>query len=368
MKRSILFVFALLITTIIFAQQINQVKFYVGAYTSAGAEGIYLCSFSPETGDIKLERSFNGIENPSFVKLSPNKNFLYSVSEAGDKGSFIYSYKVEGNFDLTLLNKQSSNGNGPCHVDVSADGKFVATATYGGGTTSLYPVSKNGSLQEASSVNVNKGTSINEKRQNKPHAHSVKFSPYNNQVYSADLGTDHLDIYKLENGELKKSNPSFVKLPAGAGPRHFDFHPKKELIYVINELNSSISALRKGSSGWEVAQNISTLPKDFTGVSYCADIHVSKNGNFVYASNRGHNSIAVFSVSKRDQKLKSTGTVSVEGNWPRNFGLIPGGKWMLVANQKSNDITVFKINSKTGIPEFTGKKLSLPSPVCIEFL
>lgn len=367
MKRCILFVISLVISTLIFAQEENQHEFYVGAYTSAGAEGIYLCSFSSETGEIKLEKSFSGIENPSFVKLSPNNNFLYAVSEAGDKGSFVYAYKVDDDKNLTLLNKQSSNGNGPCYVDVSGDGKFVAAATYGGGTTSLYPVMKNGALKKASTVMVNEGSNVNEKRQNKPHAHSIKFSPYNNLIFSADLGTDHLDIYELKKGKMKKSSPAFVKVPDGAGPRHFDFHPKKEQIYVINELNSSISVLQQVSGNWKVVQNISTLPTDFDGVSYCADIHISRDGKFLYGSNRGHNSIAVFKIDS-GLKLNFIETVPVAGDWPRNFGLTPDGKWMLVANQKSNDITVFKINTETGMPKFTGKKLSLPSPVCIEFL
>lgn len=368
MKSYVLFLFALMISASIFSQNKNQQQFYVGAYTSAGAEGIYLCSLNLETGEIKNEGSFSGIENPSFVKLSPNRKYLYSVSEAGEKGSFVYAYKVEDNKGLSFLNKQSSNGQGPCHVDVSADGKFVATATYGGGTTSLYPVSDDGFLNEASTVNINKGSGASEQRQNKPHAHSIKFSPYNNQVFSADLGTDNLDIYQLENGKLEQKEQTFVKMKPGAGPRHFVFHPNKEVIYVINELNSTVSAVKLDNDKWTVVQDISTLPEDFEGTSYCADIHFSKDGKYLYGSNRGHNSIAIFEVNKKNQTLKSLGNVSVGGDWPRNFGLTPDGKWMLVANQKSNDITVFKINQKTGVPEFTEKKLDLPSPVCIEFL
>lgn len=368
MKSFILFFTVLFISVSAFAQNSNKLLFYVGTYTSAGAEGIYLCSLDLQTGDLEQLKSFKGIENPSFVKLAPNKQFLYAVSEAGYKGSFVYAYKVEKNKSLTFLNRQSSNGNGPCHVDVSKDGKYVATATYGGGTTSLYPVQENGALAQASTVTINKGKGADEKRQNKPHAHSIKFSPFGNLVFSADLGTDQLDMFELQGGKLKKSSPAYVKMPAGAGPRHFDFHPKQEQLYVVNELNSSVSMVRKSYGGWQVTQNISTLPKEFDGVSYCADIHVSKDGNYVYASNRGHNSIAVFRESKKDRKLQLKGTVSVEGDWPRNFGISPNGKWMLVANQKSNDITVFQINGETKMPEFTGEKLSLPSPVCIEFL
>lgn len=368
MKVAILFLIATAVSLSVFSQNTKSQKFYVGTYTSAGAKGIYLCSFDSENGEITQEKSFSGIENPSFVRLSPDKKYLYSVSEAGDKGSFVYAYKREKNGDLIFLNKQSSNGNGPCHVDVSEDGKFVAVANYGGGTTSLYPVANNGALNEATTININKGNAQNENRQSKPHAHSIKFSPFDNQVFSTDLGTDHLDIFQLENNELKKGGQSEVVMVSGAGPRHFDFHPNKEVLYVINELNSTVAVVKREDNVWLVKQNISTLPENFEGKSYCADIHISKDGKYLYGSNRGHNSIVVYKVNKKDQSLKNLGTVSVEGDWPRNFALTPDGNWMLVANQKSKDITVFKMNGKTGMPEFSGKKYSLPSPVCVEFL
>ena len=154
----------------------------------------------------------------------------------------------------------------------------------------------------------------------------------------------------------------------GAGPRHLEFHPNKEVIFVINELNSTVSVVNMTENKWEVVQNISTLPEGFEGASNCADIHISNDGKYLYGSNRGHNSIVVFKVHEKNQSLEFLTTVSVEGNWPRNFGITPNGDWLLVANQKSNDITVFRIDKKTGLPEFSGKKLDMPSPVCIEFL
>lgn len=372
MKTSILFLFSLLFSVLLSAQQQKLQNFYVGAYTSGGAEGISLCSFNTETGEIILEKTTIGIENPSFLRLSPNKKYLYAVSETnndlGKSGSSVVAYKVQKDGSLKILNRQSSNGNGPCHVDVSPDGKYVAIATYGGGTTSLYPVKKDGSLQEASMVIANAGSGPNEGRQSKPHAHSIKFSPYDNQVFSADLGTDRLNIYHLKNDELKSEDQNYIKMASGAGPRHFDFHPSAKIIYVINELNSTIETLQQENKNWNAIQAISTLPDDFEGKSYCADIHVSNDGKYVYGSNRGHNSVAVYSVNISDKSLKRVGIVSVEGDWPRNFGLTPDGKWMLVANQKSNDITVFKINRETGMPEFSGKKIELPRPVCIDFL
>uniref|UniRef100_UPI0032172ECC lactonase family protein n=1 Tax=uncultured Draconibacterium sp. TaxID=1573823 RepID=UPI0032172ECC len=372
MKQYILILIALLFSSVVLSQSKSQQTFYVGTFTSEGAEGFYLCSFNMESGDVELTKVFKGSDNPNYLCLSPDKKYLYVVTrvpvEVEKTGGYVCAYKVVENGNLEFLNKQASNGNDPCYVDVSPDGKFVAIATYGGGTTSLFPVNSDGSLQEPASIIINKGLSADKSRQQVPHAHSIRFSPFGNEVFSADLGTDLLNIYKLENGELISPNQNFVGMEAGAGPRHFEFHPNGKVIYVINELNSTITAIQKGKEKWNVFQNISTLPRDYSDKSYCADIHISADGKYLYGSNRGHNSIAVFEVNSKDQTLESVGTVSVEGNWPRNFRITPDGNWMLVANQKSNDITVFKINKSNGIPEFTGKKIELPSPVCIEFL
>lgn len=353
-------------------QQPKKQQFYVGTFTSEGAKGIYLCGLDEMTGEISLRQTFLGVDNPSFLKISPDNKYLYVVNRAPKEiessGGFVSAYEIEKNGTLKFLNKQLSHGADPCHVDVSADGRFVAVANYGGGTTSLYPVAENGSLLQASSVIKNEGSSVNQSRQTKPFAHSIKFSPFSNQVFSADLGTDQLNIFSLEVDKLVQLGQKFVKLEPGAGPRHFDFHPGGDIIFVISELNSTITALKQTGENWEKYQTISTLPADFNEVSYCADIHVSADGKYLYGSNRGHNSIAVFEINSQTKQLKSTGFVSIEGNWPRNFALSPGGNYLLAANQRSGNITVFKINKETGMPEFTGKEIQIPAPVCIEFL
>lgn len=371
--KNILFLLLFVFTSLFsFGQNEALLKLYVGTFTSEGAEGIYLCSFNTKSGDISLVKTFKGIDNPSFLKISKDKKYLYCVSrtsfEVEKSGGFVVSYRIGENGVLHFLNKQKSNGAGPCQVDVSANGEFVAIATYAGGTTSLYPVNTDGSLQPASSIIQNHGSGPHQPNQNAPHAHSIKFSPFDNTVFSADLGTDQLNIYHLENGVLKSKGQLFVKLEPGAGPRHFEFYSDGTTIYVINELNSTVSVVKNRNNNWEVIQNISALPANFEGESYCADIHLSKNGKFLYGSNRGHNSIAVFKVLKDSNKLKLIKTVSVEGNWPRNFVLSPDGNFMLIANQKSGNITVFKINRETGIPEFTRNEIKLPAPVCLEFL
>ena len=353
------------------SQNKSYQEFYVGTYTSEGAEGIYLCKMDTKTGDISLENTFTGIDNPSFIRLSPNRKYLYSVSETakgdGETG-FVHAFKVGKNKELTLLNSQESVGDNPCHVDVSADGKYVLVSNYSSGTFSFFEANENGSLAPAKKTVYNVGSGPDKGRQEAPHAHSAKFSPFSNEVFNADLGTDQLNIFHLENGTLVQHGQPLVKLIPGAGPRHFDFHPDGKAIYVISELNSTVSVLKKEGEDWVVSQSVSTLPEGFDGESYCADIHVSKDGKYLYGSNRGDNSIAVFEINPGNESLKLKEVVPVEGNWPRNFGLTPDGKWMLVANQRSGNITVFKVDTKTGSIKYTGKEIKLPSPVCVEFL
>jgi 6-phosphogluconolactonase len=370
--RSLIFLAFFVLGGLFVNGQDNHIqKLYVGTFTSEGAEGIYLCNFNSETGDISLANTFKGIDNPSFLKISEDRRYLYAVSrttkEVEKSGGFIVSYKIGTNGTLKFVNKQISNGAAPCHVDVSPDGNYAAIATYSGGTTSVYPINDNGSLQPASCIIDNK-LELVENSGVVSHAHSIKFSRFDGKVYSADLGTDHLNIFSIENGNLLKGDQEFVKLKKGAGPRHFEFHSEGKIIYVINELNSTMSVLKKERDIWSEIQNISTLPANFEGKSFCADIHISGDGRFLYGSNRGHNSMAVFSVHSKSHELEFKGTVSVEGNWPRNFTLSPNGKFMLIANQRSGNITVFKINSENGMPEFTGKEIKLPAPVCLEFL
>lgn len=372
MKKIILFYLLIFASFAVMGQKSEIQKFYVGTFTTEGAEGIYLCDFNPGTGEIKLDETFKGFTDPSFLKISPNRKYLYVATQVGEavekSGGYVSAYEIEKNGNLHFLNKQVSNGAGPCHVDVSQDGKFVVIAAYDAGTTSLYPVNNDGTLRPATSVIINHGSGPVADRQGQPHAHSIKFSPYSNQVFSADLGTDQFNIFTHEGDKLVQHGQKFVKMAPGAGPRHFDFYPNGKVIYVISELNSTVTAIRNEGGEWKIFQVLSTLPKDFKGTSYCADIHISKDAKYLYGSNRGHNSITVFRIDPGSQKLTFETNVDTHGNWPRNFALTPDGKFMLVANQRSGNITVFKMNKETGIPEFTGKEVKLPSPVCIDFL
>ncbi len=372
MKNAILFFLLILNVLFVFGEEPLKQQFFVGTFTSEGAKGIYLCDFDTVTGEIALNNIFPGIDNPSFMKTSHNKKYLYVANRAPKEiestGGYVSAYEIGSKGNLRFLNKQLSHGADPCHVDVSPDDKFVAVANYGGGSTALFPLTGNGRLQQASSVIVNEGSGIDKSRQTKPFAHSIKFSPFSNHVFSADLGTDQLNIFTLEGDKMVQYSQKFVKMEPGAGPRHFDFHPDGDVIFVISELNSTITSFKKVGKNWEKQQSISTLPADFKEASYCADIHISADGKFLYGSNRGHNSIAVFEINSDTKLLKAVGFVSVEGNWPRNFALSPDGNYLLAADQKSGNITVFKINKNTGMPEFTGKEIKIPAPVCIEFL
>ena len=352
------------------AQPEKQCDLYVGTFTSEGAEGVYHCSFNSVTGDLTEKQVFKGMDNPNFLKKSADGRFLYVVSRPPQpiepSGGTISSYRIVEDGSLAFINKQLSHGDDPCYVDVTPDGKYVAVSNYGTGSVALFPVNEDGSLQPASFIDQHEGSGPNSARQAQAHAHSIRFSGNSGLVYSADLGTDKLYAYALDraNNKLVPSSPANALLPPGSGPRHFDFPGDRKYCYVANELISSITVYRNDQDKMTEIQTISTLPADFKGVSYCADIHLSGDGKLVYVSNRGHNSIAVFNRTA-EGKLSLMTTVSTHGNWPRNFAFDPSGKYMLVANQRSHNIVVFSMEN--GIPVYTGKELALPAPVCLEF-
>jgi 6-phosphogluconolactonase len=347
---------------------------YVGTYTEGVANGIFIYSFNDRSGKLKDLKMPVLANNPSFLTISPDKKYLYAVSEVDiperNHSGGVSSFGIDISGKLTLLNQVMTNGPNPCHVAISPDGKKLVSSNYSGGNLSFFNVLPDGSLSEMVQRIQHTGSGPFPGRQTEPHAHSAKFDPIGKFLYAADLGTDEFKIYNAVVGDVPFSPGSqpFVKLPPGSGPRHFDFSPDGSYIYLINELNSTITVLMRYGNVWKAVQTIKTLPKEFKGENWCADVHVSADGRFVYGSNRGHNSIAVF---KRDQvsgKLEMVQTVSVEGNWPRNFTLDPSGQFLLVANQKSNDITVFRIDEIAGTLKFTGIKVPNESPVCLQFL
>ena len=350
--KTLLVYLMLCFTSLFYAQTIPM---YVGTYTDNDSEGIYYYNFNTKTGELSGKKLATTLKNPSFLTFSSNKKRLYAVSEASEN-SLVAAYNVGENGLLTLMDKVSSNGNGPCHLQLNKANNKLAVSNYGGGTISINSVSKNGSINGNAQVFNHNTTSKTS------HVHSSKF--YKNNLFVADLGNDFLAQYVF-NGKKYTLKENHI-MANGAGPRHFEISKKGSFIFVINELNSTISVLKKNKESYINIQNISTLNTNYTGENACADIHLSKNEKFLYASNRGENSIAIFSIDKKSGELKKIQSVNVEGNWPRNFAISPNGKFLLVANQISKNISVFRVHKSTGALTFINS-VNTPTPVCLLF-
>lgn len=349
----------------------NMLTFFVGTYTNGDSEGIYRCRMNAETGALEMVKATGGIANPSFLALSPDRSFLYAVGETTEFGNApgggVYAFEVDPEtYALTALNAQPTRGGAPCYVSVTPDGKHVLVANYLGGNVSIYPVRADGRLGDASDLEQHEGSSIDERRQAAPHAHCILADPAGAYAFAVDLGIDKVVIYRLESSDLVPAGHASLK--PGAGPRHIAFHPSGERAYVINELDSTVTAFTYSDGALEPMQTISTLPDDFQGESYCADIHVSTDGRFVYGSNRGHDSIVVFAIAPDTGRLTTKEHVPTGGAWPRNFAIDPSGRFLLAANQHTDDIFAFEIDPGSGRLAATDHSLAIPSPVCLKFV
>jgi len=349
-------------------------RLYIGTYTTGSGEGINQARMEMHSGTIRVEKTYPGIENPSFLALSSDGNFLYAASETneyqGTTGGSVTAFRIgRDRSDLILLNARPSLGEHPCHVTVSRNGKFVLTANYSGGNVSVLPVLADGSLGEAVEMQQHSGSGPNKQRQEKAHAHSVNLSPDNRFAYVCDLGIDKVVIYRFndQTGRLYPAEMPFYRTAAGAGPRHFTFGSDKSSAFVINELNSTLTSLSVDTENGTLTeiQTVSLLPAPFSGENTGADVHVHPNGQFVYGSNRGHDSIVVFSTDRKAGRLKLVQHQATLGKTPRNFAIDPSGNYLLAANQNSDSIRVFTINQKTGILAPTDNVLMVSSPVCV---
>jgi len=351
----------------------QAIRLYVGTYS----QEIYVYRMDLANGQLVAESQIDGVQSPSFLAIHPNNQFLYSVNEIGnyegEETGSISAFSIERQSgQLDFLNRQPSHGTAPCHLSIDATGKYVLVANYGSGTVAAFPIDTNGYLKTASSVIQHEGSSINEQRQTSPHAHAIMVAPNNHHAFSPDLGLDQVIIYQLNNetGQLTPNEPPFVSVSPGQGPRHFDFHPSQRTAYVINEIGSTITVFdyQPEEGHLESVQTISTLPKEFNGNNSCADIHVSTNGQFVYGSNRGHDSIVIYSVDPANGQLTHVGHESTRGKSPRNFGLDPTGNYLLVANHGSDDIYVFRVDKQSGLLDYTGYSAQVPTPVCLKMI
>ncbi len=344
----------------------------IGTYTGKGSKGIYAYRLNTDTGGLKEGGLAAEERNPSFLAVHPNDRFVYAVSET-DEGGAVSAFALDrAAGKLKLLNRVSSRGKGPCHVSVDKTGKVVLIANYTGGSVTAFPVKEDGSLGEATAFIQHKGSSVDKSRQEGPHAHSINVSPDNRFAMAADLGLDKVLIYRLDatTATLTPHDPPYARVDAGSGPRHFAFHPGGRAAYVINEMASTITSFvydaeRGALSG--AVQTISTLPEGFKGENWTAEVVVHPSGRFVYGSNRGHDSIAVFAVEDGDITLKTVDRTPSQGKWPRNFGIDPTGKFLIAANQNSNNVVVFRIDGKTGKLTPTGQEMKVSMPVCVRF-
>lgn len=356
---------------------------YVGNYTRiepyprGRAEGVNVYDLDLATGNMRLVQTAPGALNPTFVTLDPSQRRLYAVNAVpeidGHPGGAVSAYSIDpADGRLTYLNRVSSGGEGPCFVAVESTGRFVLVANYGGGSVAVLPIQPDGSLGPATDFVQHEGSSVNPRRQEKAHAHSINVDPSNRRALVCDLGLDRVMVYRLDldRGKLTPNEEPWVAARPGAGPRHLSFHPSGRYAYVINELDSTITvyAYDDARGALRELQSVSTLPEGFSGESHTAEVRVAPSGKLVYGSNRGHDSIAIFAVDETTGKLASVGHEPSQGRIPRNFTIDPSGSLMLVANQDTDTIVAFRIDPGTGRLSATGAVTESPSPVCVKIV
>ncbi len=353
----------------------KELLVYIGTYTKTEEQGIHWLKLEMATGKLTAVGKLAGQKNPSFLAIHPNKKFLYAVNEIGnykgEKAGGVSAYSIDPKTGaLTFLNQQSSKGGAPCHLVVDATGRNVLVANYTGGSVASLPISRKGRLRKASSFIQHEGSSILKPRQASPHGHSINVSPGNKFAVAADLGLDKVLVYGFDAKGGKLTDAGFAKVAPGAGPRHFAFHPNGKFAYVINEITLTVTAFawdeEKGKLG--ELQTITTLPVERGKGMSTAEVQVHPSGKFLYGSNRGHNTIAVFSIDGKTGKLKAVQHQSTLGKTPRNFGIDPTGKFLIAANQSSGDVFTFHINQDTGKLKPTSHSVKVPMPVCVKFL
>ena len=356
----------------------NQFLVYVGTYTGAKSKGIYVCRLNAATGKLTPPELAAETVHPTFLAIHPDQRFLYAANEIGNFGGkknvgAVGAFAIQPDTGkLRLLNQSATGGSGPCHVVVDATGKCVLTANYGGGSIAALPIKDDGSVGQATAFIQHTGSSVNKKRQEAPHAHCVTLDAANQFAFVCDLGLDKVMIYKLDpdKGSLVANTPAFAVVKPGAGPRHLAFHPFGRFAYVINELDSTVTAFEHDAvrGALKELQTLTTLPDNFQGQNTTAEVELHPTGRFLYGSNRGHDSIVVYAVNKRTGKLTWVEHQSTQGKTPRNFATDPTGQCLLAANQGTDNLVVFRIDAQTGRLTPTGQTLEIGAPVCVKFV
>lgn len=357
------------------AAQLKKDESYmlVGTYTSGKASGIYVYKFNSYTGKADSVSMIKS-ENPSFLAVSPNQRFVYAVNENANNGNggtvSAYSFNKKTG-QLIFINQQPSGGDHPCYVTVDKTGKWVIAGNYSSGSLSVLPVAADGGLLPPDTVIRHVGNSINEQRQKSPHVHCTLLSDDNRNLFVPDLGMDKVMIYEFDEkkGSLKPTEQAYVASIPGSGPRHFTIHPNNKFAYLIEEMSGTVVAYQYNNGNLRAMQRVTTVQKTDTGFIGSADIHVSNDGRFLYASNRGgNNTIAIFKIDSVTGKLSLAGHQPTKGSFPRSFSLDPSGEFLLAANQHSDMIAVFVLNKRTGLPLDTGTRIKVGNPVCIKWI
>lgn len=347
---------------------------FVGTYTNkTDSKGIYAFEFDADSGKLKAKGLATAATDPSWVEIHPSGKFAYAANETGDK-SMITAFSVDAKkAKLTQLNQVPALGQDPCHLSFDRTGKYLFAANYSSGTIAVFPILPDGRLGEHTAVVKNTGNlGPNKERQEGPHAHWVHVSPDNRYVFVADLGLDAILSYKFDptKGTLTPNDPPMAKLNPGAGPRHVAFTPDGKYVYVVSELNSTVTAFQYDPAKGTLFefQILTTLAQDFSGRNDTAEITVHSNGKWLFASNRGRDTITVFSISASDGSLTSLGEFPTGGKEPRHFAIDPTGNYVLAENQNSNSIAVLKIDPVAGTLKEVSHVDGIPSPVCLAFL
>ncbi len=361
------------------AAKATQFWVFIGTYTSgkSKSKGIYRCEFDTATGKLSEPILAAEAANPSFLAIHPSNRYLYAVGEIpqfeGKPSGAVTAFALDpASGELKQLNQKPSGGAGPCHVIVDRQGKNVLVANYGGGSAAVLRIEADGQLGERTGFAQHRGKGSDPARQEGPHAHSINLDAANRFAFVADLGLDQVLIYRFDanRGILDKNDPLYVELEPKSGPRHFAFHPSGRYAYVINELANTITAMTYDADkgALKPIQTLSTLPEGYNKPTWTAEVQVHPSGKFLYGSNRGHNSIAVFTIDEKTGKLTAAGHQGAGIQTPRNFGIDPTGQFALVANQDGDSILVFRIDNQTGALQATSTKVEVGKPVCVKFL
>lgn len=348
---------------------------YVGAYTQGEEEGIDMYRFHSADGSLEYLLTTTGVMNPSYLAISKDNNLLLAVNEVvefeGEKSGAISAFSItQETGELNFINQTSTGGGAPCYVSMDGESKIALVANYVGGNVAAFSIGGDGSLSSYSDLIQHEKAMADTSGQNPAHAHCIVFDPDEKHVLAVDLGIDQVISYKIDKANVQLEKAEVFNAEPGAGPRHLVFHPNGKLVFIINELNSTITSCSYDVNTGALSgiMNVSTLPVDFEGKNSCADIHVSADGRFLYGSNRGHDSIVVFEIDQDSGALTYLSHHSVHGNTPRNFMIDPTGKYVLVANQNSNNIVVFSRDEQTGMLSDTGIEVETSKPVCLKMI